>query len=42
MNNASGFGHSDDENVRKALSELRNFAVIVKVLGSYPTARMPE
>ena len=36
------FGHCDDENVRNALDALRKFALTVKVLGSYPIAKMPE
>jgi len=36
------FGHMDDPSVRQALEDLRKFAIIVKVLGSYPTAQMPE
>jgi len=35
------FGHRDDENVRKALDDLRENSITVRVLGSYPAARMP-
>ena len=31
-------GHTDDPNVAKAISELKETASVVKVLGSYPKA----
>jgi len=31
-------GHADDENVKNALEELREWSLFVKVLGSYPSA----
>jgi len=36
------FGHRDDENVARALDELRKIALTVRVLGSYPAAGMPR
>jgi len=36
------FGHRDDDNVCKALDELREGAITVRVLGSYPAARTPQ
>jgi prephenate dehydratase len=34
-------GHADDETCRRALDHLRESASIVRVLGSYPRAKMP-
>ena len=36
------FGHCEDDAVRKALDSLHKAALSVKVLGSYPIAKMPE
>ena len=36
------FGHAADDNVAAALDDLREVAITVRVLGSYPVAQMPD
>ena len=35
-------GHAEDENVRKALTEIEEFCVLVKILGTYPVGEQSE
>jgi chorismate mutase/prephenate dehydratase len=35
------FGHASDDRVTAALDELGKFAIAIKILGSYPVAKMP-
>ena len=35
-------GHADDESVRKALTEIRELCVMMKILGAYPIGEQGE
>ena len=35
-------GHAEDENVRKALAEIRELCVMMKILGTYPIGEQGE
>jgi chorismate mutase/prephenate dehydratase len=35
-------GHAEDENVRKALTEIEELCVLAKILGTYPVGEQNE